>query len=166
MWVVRFISQIRVYLDDKSLHTWITRHMVHKIDENTLCFRRWIPFYLHIIVSNYGSLQYSSQNVETDTVSLEFSGKILTFTARTFVLTEMCSSPPPMLSHAYVGALRWLQYTNQHWGRGNEHKCFKICDEYCSSENWNLKVSVFRWVAGWFWKCDTRISVSNVNFFC
>ena len=22
---------------------------------------------------------------------------------------------------------------NQHWGRGKSHKCFKICDEYCSS---------------------------------
>lgn len=32
----------------------------------------------------------------------------------------------------YFGALRWLQYPNQHWGRGKSHKCFKICDEYCS----------------------------------
>ena len=67
--------------------------------------RRWIPFYLHINVSKYGSLP---QIVETDTVSLEFSGKILTFTPRTFVLaenSEMCSSPPPVLSHAYFGAL-------------------------------------------------------------
>ena len=80
--------------------------MVHKIDENTMRFRRWIPFYLHIIVSNYGSLQYSSQILETDTVSLEFSGKILTFTPRTFVLAEMCPSPSPMLSHAYFGVLR------------------------------------------------------------
>ena len=40
---------------------------------------------------------------------------------------------PPVLSHAYFGALRWLQYTNQHWRRGNEHKCFKIWSEYCSS---------------------------------
>lgn len=46
-----------------------------------------------------------SQIDETDTVSLEFSGKILTFTPRTFVLaenSEMCSSPPPVLSHAYA----------------------------------------------------------------
>ena len=69
-------------------------------------FRRWIPFYVRIIVSNYGSLQYSSQILETDTVSLEFSGKILTFTPRTFVLAEMCPSPSPMLSHAYFGVLR------------------------------------------------------------
>ena len=27
----------------------------------------------------------------------------------------------------------WLQYTNQHWRRGNEHKCFTIWGEYCSS---------------------------------
>ena len=43
----------------------------------------------------------------------------------------MCLSPSAMLSHAYFGALRWLQYLNQHWGRGKSHKCFKICDEYC-----------------------------------
>ena len=24
---------------------------------------------------------------------------------------------------------------NQHWGGGKSHKCFKICDEYCSSQN-------------------------------
>ena len=127
MWVIRFISQIR-----HTWLTWVTREMVHKIDKNTLCFRRWIPFYLHIIVSNYWILQYSSQIVETDTVSREFSGKFLTFTPRTFVLAKMCSSPSPMLSHAYFGVLRWLQYTNQHWGMGNEHKCFKIWDEHCS----------------------------------
>ena len=41
-------------------------------------------------------------------------------------------SPSPMLSHAYFEALRPLWYPNQHWGRGNRHKCFKIFDEYCS----------------------------------
>ena len=39
--------------------------------------------------------QYSSEIVETDTVSLEFSGKILAiFTPHTFVLTAMCPLPP------------------------------------------------------------------------
>ena len=42
-------------------------------------------------------------------------------------------SPSPMLSHAYFEALRPLWYPNQHWGRGNRHKCFKIFDEYCRS---------------------------------
>ena len=32
--------------------------------------------------------------------------QILTFTLHTFVLTQMCPSPSPMLSHAYFGALR------------------------------------------------------------
>ena len=48
--------------------------------------------------------------------------KFLTFTLPTFFLTQMCSFPSPMLGHAY-----------QHWERGKSHKCFKICDEYCSS---------------------------------
>ena len=34
--------------------------------------------------------------------------KFLTFTPHTFVLTEMCPSPSPMLCHAYFGALRRL----------------------------------------------------------
>ena len=38
--------------------------------------------------------QYSSQIFETDTVSLEFSGKILRSTPHTFLLTEMCLLPP------------------------------------------------------------------------
>ena len=48
-----------------------------------------------------------------------------------FVLTQMCPSPSPMLSHTYFGALRQRQHPNQHWGRGTANKCFKIFDEYC-----------------------------------
>ena len=50
-------------------------------------------------------LRYSSQIVETETVSLEFSLKFLTFTLYTFVLTQKCPSPSPVLSHVYFGAL-------------------------------------------------------------
>ena len=75
--------------------------------------------------------QYSSQIVETQTVSLELSPKFLTLTLHTFVLTQMCPSPSLILSHAYFEALRRLQYPNQHWGRGSAHKCFNIFDEYC-----------------------------------
>ena len=39
-------------------------------------------------------LQYSSQIVETDTASPEFSRKFLRFTPHTFVLTVMCPLPP------------------------------------------------------------------------
>ena len=35
-------------------------------------------------------------------------GKFCTFTLHTFVLTLMCPSPSPVLSHAYFGALRRL----------------------------------------------------------
>ena len=38
-------------------------------------------------------LQYSSQIVETETVSLEFSLKFLTFALHTFVLTQKRPSP-------------------------------------------------------------------------
>ena len=54
------------------------------------------------------SLQYSSQIVETDTVSLEFSRKFLRFSPDTFVLTVMCPLPPQFLNHAYFEALRSL----------------------------------------------------------
>ena len=53
-------------------------------------------------------LQYSSQIVKTETVCLEFSLKFLTFTLHTFVLTQKCPSPSPVLSHVYFGALRRL----------------------------------------------------------
>ena len=39
-------------------------------------------------------LQYSSQIVKTDTVSLEFSGQIMTFTLTTVFRPEMCLLPP------------------------------------------------------------------------
>ena len=38
-------------------------------------------------------LQYSSQIVETGTISLEFSGKILRFILHTVFLTDMCLLP-------------------------------------------------------------------------
>ena len=38
-------------------------------------------------------LQYSSQIVETNTISLEFSGKILRFILHTVFLTDMCLHP-------------------------------------------------------------------------
>ena len=38
--------------------------------------------------------QYSSQIVETESVSLEFSRKYLRFTPHTFVATVMCPLPP------------------------------------------------------------------------
>ena len=51
--------------------------------------------------------QYSSQIVEKDTVSCELHSLfIITFTHRTLVPTQMCTSPSQMLSHAYFGALR------------------------------------------------------------
>ena len=46
--------------------------------------------------------------LETQTVSLELSRKFLTFTLHTFLLTQMCPSPSPMLSHAYFETLRRL----------------------------------------------------------
>ena len=39
-------------------------------------------------------LQYSSQIVETDTVSLEFSGTIMRFLLHTVFPPEMCLLPP------------------------------------------------------------------------
>ena len=54
-------------------------------------------------------LQYSSQTVETDTASLEFSRKFLRFTPRTFVLTVMCPLPP----------LCWATRILKHWDRCN-----------------------------------------------
>ena len=76
------------------------------------------------------NLQYLSQIVETDTVSCEFSPDFLTFTHRTFVLTQMYPPPSPMLSHALFWSTGTMVTPNQHWGRGNAHKCFKIFDEY------------------------------------
>ena len=102
-------------------------------------------------------LQYSSQIVETDTISLEFSGKLLRFILHTVFLTDMCLLPPPptpMLSHAYFEVLRPLWYPNQRWGRGKRHKCFKIFDEYCSWQScpWSLKLMASQVVEG-AWIC-------------
>ena len=46
----------------------------------------------------------------------------LTFNLCTFFLTQLNPSPSPVLTNAYFGALRRLQYTNQHCRRENAHK--------------------------------------------
>ena len=43
------------------------------------------------------NLQYSSQIVEIENASLEFSRKFLRFTPHSFVLPLMCPLPPPAL---------------------------------------------------------------------
>ena len=50
--------------------------------------------------------------------------KFLTFTLHTFVLTQMCRSPSPMLSRAYFGALKWLQ-TQINIGEGKITQVFQ-----------------------------------------
>ena len=50
--------------------------------------------------------------------------KFLTFTLHTFVLTQMCRSPFPMLSRAYFGALKWLQ-TQINIGEGKITQMFQ-----------------------------------------
>ena len=50
--------------------------------------------------------------------------KFLTFTLHTFVLTQMCRSPSPMLSWAYFGALKWLQ-TQINIGEGKITQVFQ-----------------------------------------
>ena len=54
-------------------------------------------------------LQYSSQIVETDAASLEFSRKFLRFTPHTFVLTVMCP----------LAAQCWATRILKHWDRCN-----------------------------------------------
>ena len=64
-----------------------------------------LPFRLP---ANY-LLQYSSQIVETDTASLEFSRKLLRITPHTFVLTVMYPLPPQC----------WATRILKHWDRCN-----------------------------------------------
>ena len=73
----------------------------YQLDSDLSCGERYPTF-------DQPQPQYSSQIVETQTVSLELSRKFLTFSLHTFLLTQMCPSPCPMLSHAYFEALRRL----------------------------------------------------------
>ena len=50
--------------------------------------------------------------------------RFLTFTLHTFVLTQMCPSPSPMLSRAYLGALKWQQ-TQINIGEGEITRVFQ-----------------------------------------
>ena len=62
------------------------------------------------LVGDSRPLNYNTRHksLKQEPFVLNFS-KFLTFTLHTFVLTQMCPSPSPMLSRAYFGALKWLQ---------------------------------------------------------
>ena len=129
-----------MYLDDKSLHTWVSRQMVHKIDEKIQC----------VLDGGFVLSAHHCQQLREPTILVTNRWNRHRFTwifwkNSDIYSLHLCSrwnvpSPSPMLSLAYFGVLRWLQYTNQHWGMGNEHKCFKIWDEYCSC-SWQLSFS-------------------------
>ena len=82
-------------------------------------------------------LQYSSQIVETGAICLEFFLNFL-HSLLTPLFSLKCA---PLLSQY------WATHILEHWDycntqisigeEGESHKCFKICDEYCSSlTNW------------------------------
>ena len=60
-------------------------------------------------MKKHNTLQYSSQIVETDTASLEFSKKFLRFTPHTFVLIVMYPPPPQC----------WATRILKHWNQWN-----------------------------------------------
>ena len=75
------------------------------------CFNYWLADWLTDCVANRLVDLLATILVTNHWNKTHFSwifGKFCTFTLHTFVLTLMCPSPSPMLSHAYFGALRRL----------------------------------------------------------
>ena len=69
--------------------------------------------------------------------------KFLTFMLHTFVLTQICHSPSPMLSRAYFGALKWLQ-TQINIGEGKITQVFQDLWrglQFCGCNGWTKKSS-------------------------
>ena len=75
-----------------------------------------MPSAVHLV-----NLQSSSQIVEMEAICLKFSPNFLHSLFTPLFSLKCAPSPSPMLSHVYFGALRWLQYLNQHWG-GENHR--------------------------------------------
>ena len=89
--------------------------------------------------------------------------KFLTFMLQTFVLTQMCRSPLPMLSRAYFGALKWLQ-TQINIGEG---KITRV-----SQDLWRGLYIQFFWVESSFSKvqsaklnADETILMAGTEYF-
>ena len=85
--------------DEEELKPYYNRRWELSCEQNcALCGSRVIiPYVLREKVVkelHWEHPQYSSQIIETDTVSLEFSGKILRFLLDTVFPTEMCLLPP------------------------------------------------------------------------
>ena len=100
-----------------------------------------------------GQLQYSSQIVETDTVSLEFSGKILTFLLHTVFLSEMCLLPPQC----------WATRVLTHWNH---------CDTQINIGEGETDTSVSRFLTSIVFSlksngfCSRRIFRSSMEYTC
>ena len=96
-------------------------------------------------------LQPSSQIVAGNRSHLsEIFSRLLTLTLHTFILTQMSLSFPNVEPHVFWST-EWLQYLKRHWERGKSHKCFKICDEYCS------------FFCFFFYKTSTRLRIASLK---
>ena len=102
----------------------------HNIDVRCVCN---ISF---PVLPNYNT-RYKS--LKQEPFALNFS-KFLTFTLHTFVLTQMCHSPSPMLSRAYFWSTEMTANPNQHWGGRNHTSVSRfltsIVARKCEIEHW------------------------------
>ena len=62
-----------------------------------------------------------------------------------------------MLSQVYFGALRHCNTQINIRGRGNAHKCFKICDEYCS-----YRLLANHLITNWNWRQGRRLAMTSI----
>ena len=90
---------------------------------------------LLVVLLDRRRLQYSSQIVETGAICLEFSPDFL----------HSLFTPLFSLKCALLLPQCWAERILKRWndckakstlGRGKSHKCFKNCDEYCRSKEW------------------------------
>ena len=66
--------------------------------------------------------------------------KFLTFTLHTFVLTQMCHSPSPMLSRAYFWSTEMTANPNQHWGGRNHTSVSRFVTSIVASTFVQLRI--------------------------
>ena len=81
----------------------------------------------------YHNLQYSSQIVETEAVFLEFSPTFLHSLFPPFSSLRCAPFLPQCWATRTLEHWEDCKHPDQHWRGRKSHKCFKICDEYCSS---------------------------------
>ena len=156
-----------------SLTLWSTKCSLDHF-KISMQYRSFLRFFIYIYIYTYISCHkwavYADRaNTWNECVTNQpqrtSAGRLANTSLRAPVVRRLVPNALPchtrhgalMLSHVYFGALRHCNTQINIRGRGNAHKCFKICDEYCS-----YRLLANHLITNWNWRQGRRLAMTSI----